>query len=281
MAEGKLPNLARLTSRAAYSRLRTTFPALSPVAWSTFATGVNPGAAQHLRLPQPRPQIVSAGAVLFQCAGRRGSSGRSAATAFRSRGPAPSCEERASRSGRSWASTAIGCTILRVPITFPPEKFDGRLLSAMCTPDLKGTQGSFSHFTTRLEARADCTERQPVPARARGRGLRGRDRRARNCSWTEGGSAAHSVSRLARGRCGDCFGFEGRTLATQGANTRPGSGWRSGRPLGMKAHGIARFLLTETHARVLALCHADQHRPRKARRCRSATAPTTRSIWRS
>ncbi len=45
MAEGKLPNLARLREQGSYQRLRTTFPALSPVAWSTFATGVNP--AKH------------------------------------------------------------------------------------------------------------------------------------------------------------------------------------------------------------------------------------------
>ena len=45
----------------------------------------------------------------------------------------------------------IDCTILRLPITFPPEKFDGKMLSAMSTPDLKGTQGSFSQFTTRIE----------------------------------------------------------------------------------------------------------------------------------
>ena len=38
-----------------------------------------------------------------------------------------------------------------MPITFPPEKFDGRLLSAMCTPDLRGTQGSFTFFSTRSE----------------------------------------------------------------------------------------------------------------------------------
>jgi hypothetical protein len=42
----------------------------------------------------------------------------------------------------------IASTILRVPITFPPEKFNGRLLSAMCTPDLLGSQGTFAVFTT-------------------------------------------------------------------------------------------------------------------------------------
>src|SRR5215469_17353734 len=45
MSEGKLPNLSKLKEQGSYSRLRTTFPALSPVAWSTFATGVNP--AKH------------------------------------------------------------------------------------------------------------------------------------------------------------------------------------------------------------------------------------------
>ncbi|MGH9663543.1 MAG: alkaline phosphatase family protein, partial [Bryobacteraceae bacterium] len=45
MSEGKLPNLNRLREQGSYRRLRTTFPSLSPVAWSTFATGVNP--ARH------------------------------------------------------------------------------------------------------------------------------------------------------------------------------------------------------------------------------------------
>jgi predicted AlkP superfamily phosphohydrolase/phosphomutase len=39
-------------------------------------------------------------------------------------------------------------TVLRVPITFPPEKFKGHLLSGMCAPDLKGSQGTFSFYTT-------------------------------------------------------------------------------------------------------------------------------------
>ena len=38
MAQGKLPNLAMLKAQGAFHRLRTTFPSLSPVAWSTFAT---------------------------------------------------------------------------------------------------------------------------------------------------------------------------------------------------------------------------------------------------
>src|SRR4051794_30298143 len=43
MGEGRLPNLTKLRDSGTFRPLRTTFPAISPVAWSTFQTGVNPG----------------------------------------------------------------------------------------------------------------------------------------------------------------------------------------------------------------------------------------------
>src|ERR1035441_7623864 len=48
MAEGKLPNLARLAAEGSYTRLRTTFPALSPGAWSTFPHRPQPATASSL-----------------------------------------------------------------------------------------------------------------------------------------------------------------------------------------------------------------------------------------
>src|SRR4030065_1709521 len=42
-AAGTLPNLQRLQEMGGYGRVRTTTPAQTPVAWSTFATGTNPG----------------------------------------------------------------------------------------------------------------------------------------------------------------------------------------------------------------------------------------------
>jgi predicted AlkP superfamily phosphohydrolase/phosphomutase len=47
--------------------------------------------------------------------------------------------------------------VLRVPLTFPPEKFAGALLSAMCVPVLRGTQGSFTFFTTDPQAAGGST----------------------------------------------------------------------------------------------------------------------------
>ena len=49
-----------------------------------------------------------------------------------------------------WLGKAgIFSSVIRVPVTFPPEKFSGVLLSGMCVPDLKGSQGTFCLCTTR------------------------------------------------------------------------------------------------------------------------------------
>ena len=53
-----------------------------------------------------------------------------------------------------WLGKAgIFSSVIRVPVTFPPEKFQGVLLSGMCVPDLKGSQGTFCLCTTRAFGR--------------------------------------------------------------------------------------------------------------------------------
>ena len=129
MAEGQLPNFSKLRAMGGYSRLRTTFPALSPVAWSTFATGVNPARPNifdflNRDLRTYLPELSSAQVTKTSVEMRR-------------------------KSETFWKILGlhgIDSTILRVPVTFPPEAFHGRMLSAMCTPDLQGSQGTHSHF---------------------------------------------------------------------------------------------------------------------------------------
>ena len=43
MDEGKLPNLKALADEGVFAQLGSTQPSESPTAWSSFATGVNPG----------------------------------------------------------------------------------------------------------------------------------------------------------------------------------------------------------------------------------------------
>src|SRR5712692_8730873 len=43
LAEGQLPHLAALRDQGCFKPLGSTLPPISPVAWSSFQTGVNPG----------------------------------------------------------------------------------------------------------------------------------------------------------------------------------------------------------------------------------------------
>ncbi|MEO6828255.1 MAG: alkaline phosphatase family protein, partial [Acidobacteriaceae bacterium] len=150
MAEGKMPHLKKLSDSGSYNRLRTTYPALSPVAWSTFATGVNP--AKHNIFDFLDRSLKS---YLPQLSSARVDRPRRILHIGRYRIPTSGGSVKLLRKSKPFWKTltehGIGCTVLRIPITFPPEKFDGKMLSAMSTPDLKGTQGSFSQFTTRIE----------------------------------------------------------------------------------------------------------------------------------
>ncbi|MGA8599577.1 MAG: alkaline phosphatase family protein [Bryobacteraceae bacterium] len=152
MAEGKLPNLARLKFEGDYRRLRTTSPPLSPVAWATFATGVNPGKHNIFDFlsRDPRTYAPKLSSAVVRPSGRTVRIGNWSIPLGR-----PTVELRR-KSDPFWkilGRHAIKSTVLRVPITFPPETFNGRLLSAMATPDLRGTQGTFSLFTSDLDAR--------------------------------------------------------------------------------------------------------------------------------
>lgn len=148
MAEGRMPNFSRLAERGCYSKLKTTYPSITPVAWSTFATGVNPGKHNIFdfldrdpRTYLPRLSSAHIGSVeKFFKIGK-----------FKI--PMSKPEIRLLRKSKAFWKVLgehhIWSTILRVPITFPPEKFYGAQMGAMCIPDLLGTQGTFMLFSTR------------------------------------------------------------------------------------------------------------------------------------
>ena len=159
MAEGRLPNLERLAKQGSFGRLRTTYPSISPVAWSSFMTGVDP--SRHNIFDFLDRDLKTYKPTLS-------SSQISESTRTIRVGnwiiPLGKPLIRAMRKSRAFWSIlgdhGIPCNILRVPLTFPPEKFAGAMLSAMCVPDLRGTQGSFTYFTTSADE-AGVTEAAP------------------------------------------------------------------------------------------------------------------------
>lgn len=156
MAEGKLPNLAGLREKGCFKRLGTTVPSMSPVAWSSFQTGCNPGKhnifdflTRDKKTYQPRLSSVD-----IRGPRRKINLGKYQFGLGKS-------DIRLLRKGKPFWKTlgehGIFSSVIRVPITFPPEKFHGVQLSGMCVPDLRGTQGMFSFYTTRAAENVEHT----------------------------------------------------------------------------------------------------------------------------
>ena len=146
MEAGRLPNLARLREQGCYTRLGTTCPPLSPVAWSSFSTGTNPGKHNIY-------DFISRNPATYRPTQSSVEVRQSRRTLKLGRLVIPLSKPRISGLRRSkpfWnvlGETGIFSAVLRVPITFPPDRFRGVQLSAMCVPDLRGTHGMFSYYT--------------------------------------------------------------------------------------------------------------------------------------
>ena len=147
MKQGKLPHFKKLAESGCFHRLGTTVPSVSPVAWSSFQTGVGP--AKH-NIFDFLDRDLSTYLPILSSAYIGGS------RKFRGRGklrfPKGKPVVRLLRKSKPFwkvlGENGVFSTVLRVPITFPPEKFYGVSLSAMCAPDLKGSQGTFTAYST-------------------------------------------------------------------------------------------------------------------------------------
>jgi len=157
MREGHLPTFSKLAEQGCFHNLATSFPSMSPVAWSTFATGVD--ASKHNIFDFLNRDMRSHMPVLSSTDIRNSSRMlRIGKYEIPLGKPAIRFLRRSKSFWRVLGEHFVPCHVLRVPITFPPEKVpNGVLLSAMCVPDLRGTQGSFTFFTTDRE-RAEAFE---------------------------------------------------------------------------------------------------------------------------
>ena len=148
--EGRMPNFQRLAEEGCFHPLATAMPSISPVAWSTFATGVD--ASRHniydFLTRDPCSYLPVLSSTDTRTVPRNINLGF-AKVPFGQR----AIYKLLQRSQPFWkllGANHVWSSILRVPITFPPQRFkNGTLLSGMCVPDLQGTQGSFSFYSTK------------------------------------------------------------------------------------------------------------------------------------
>jgi len=154
MREGRLPNFQKLAEHGVFRPLDTSLPSMSPVAWSTFATGVD--ASRHCiydfltRDPCTYAPLLSSTDI--GSAKKVINIGRYLVPVGK---PKMKLLQKSQHFWKLLGDKNIFSIIQRVPITFPPVPFkNGLLLSGMCVPDLRGSQGTFSFFSTESDGDA-------------------------------------------------------------------------------------------------------------------------------
>lgn len=149
MQRGLLPNFNILKSKGSFSSLKTTTPAESVVAWTSFATGVSP--ANHgifgfvMREAQNYAPYLSLNEIVSS-----------------PQGPQVKIRRKAKPFWEILSSQGIPSYIYFCPNTFPPDKIEGRMLSGLGVPDISGTMGKFSFYTENQLSAEDKNSRGRV-----------------------------------------------------------------------------------------------------------------------
>jgi len=139
----KLPNFRRLET---YASLETTIPPETPVAWSAASTGTNPGKYgifdfidRDLKNNQPKLNLTIEKEGIIK--------------------PEYICAMRGTPFWRVLTQNNIPATIIRWPVTFPPEKVKGYMLSGLGVVDAKGMLNNYSFYTDKETDNEDGKEK--------------------------------------------------------------------------------------------------------------------------
>lgn len=143
MDAGELPNFTRLRKDGTCVRMRSSNPSQSPVAWSSAATGCNPGRHGLFDFIRRDPRTY-----LPELAVLRGGSSFRRSGMYKPVRRGPAFWEVTSRLG-------VPTSVIRWPVTFPPEQVNGRFLSGLGVPDVCGGLGRYSFYTSRAVAKDD------------------------------------------------------------------------------------------------------------------------------
>jgi predicted AlkP superfamily phosphohydrolase/phosphomutase len=252
MAEGRLPNLAALGEQGCFRRLQTSLPAESPVAWSSFLTGCNPGKHRIYDFLVPnrkrlRPELA-AGHV--ETSRRTLKLGRYRIPLGR---PTLAGGRRSRPFWELLGEQGLFSSVLRVPLSFPPEKFNGVLLSGMCLPDLRGSQGTYFYFTSDPDEERDLKNGLSLKLEREGETAHGAILGPENPLVAGAGEmeVPFVVQRVERGME---LEVEGRRYPLEVGGWTPWVRLAFRPGLGFRMRGLCRFLLLEAepHFRLYA-----------------------------
>ncbi len=140
----ELPNLTRLRNKGGLTKLATTTPPQSPVAWSTFITGTDPAEHGLFDFVHRDPVTLAPMSSMAEVTAPAHTLNIGAWQL-----PLSSARVRSFRQGRAFwqilADADIPVTIVRMPTNYPPVEKAGFAIAGMGTPDLEGTFGTFTY----------------------------------------------------------------------------------------------------------------------------------------
>jgi predicted AlkP superfamily phosphohydrolase/phosphomutase len=149
MAEGAMPHFAELARTGSYQRLGTSNPPQSPVAWSNFVTGQDPGGhgifdfvhrdpATYLPIASATPPASGHGRAL---------------ELFGWVLPLSSPELVNNRGGTTWwdvlVAHGVDTEVYRVPGNYPVPASKAKVLAGMGTVDMRGGYGTYTLIADR------------------------------------------------------------------------------------------------------------------------------------
>ncbi len=147
MDSGRAPNFKKLAERGMFQPLGTTMPALSPVAWSSFITGMTPGGHGIPDFLARDPLTYGPVFSIWETGDVESTLKLGDYELALSGG-----ETRNNRRGKPfWAyltEQGIPATVIKIPTNFPVEETATRAMAGMGTPDLTDSFGNFGYYTT-------------------------------------------------------------------------------------------------------------------------------------
>jgi predicted AlkP superfamily phosphohydrolase/phosphomutase len=155
VAQGRMPRFAELAREGSYQRLGTSNPPQSPVAWSNFVTGRDPGGhgvydfvhrdpASYLPISSATPPVDDPGSAL---------------EFFGWVIPLSAPEIVNTRSGTPWwdllVAHGVDTEVYRIPGNYPVPESAAKVLAGMGTVDMRGGYGTYTLFADRPVAAED------------------------------------------------------------------------------------------------------------------------------
>lgn len=145
--EGRMPNAAKLAEHGSFHKLATTYPPQSPVAWSDFISGTNPGGHGIFDFIARESRTL----VPYLSTARTHPPSRTWRLGKFSIPLGKPHTELLRRGPTLWAElqrAGFPARVVRAPVNFPPTETEAHTLSGLTTPDVHGSYGVFTFFTT-------------------------------------------------------------------------------------------------------------------------------------